>query len=131
MWFSRPTEIYTDGSSKNGVSSWAYVISKRGKIVREKSGTARRAGNNAMEFQAVIEALSSVRENSKIVLYSDSKILIDAMIEEKGPAAFRNQIEILLALKAKHKISWRWIKAHNGNEFNERCDRLCAEARNN
>lgn len=131
MWLARRVEIHTDGSSKNGVGSWAYVISKRGKTLQEKSGTTRRAGNNAMEFQAAIEALASIPEKSKVILYSDSKILVDAMNDGNGPEGLQNQIEILQVLSAKHKITWQWIKAHSGNKFNERCDELCIMARGN
>ena len=67
-------EIYTDGSCKNGVGSWAYVVTRRGKSIVEKSGRVRRAGSNAMEFQAVLEALNSLTENSRITLFSDSRI---------------------------------------------------------
>jgi ribonuclease HI len=122
-------EIYTDGSSKNGFGSWAYIISRRGKCMVEKSGRIRRANSNVMEFQAAIEALNSVPVNSKVTLFSDSRILVDAMRYGSGPDAHQNQIDILMDLKRKHNIKWQWIKGHNGNKFNERCDELCTLAR--
>jgi ribonuclease HI len=122
-------EIYTDGSSKNGYGSWAYIISRRRKCIIENSGRIRGANSNAMEFQAAIEALSAISTNSKVILFSDSKILIDAMSDGVGPKAFQTQIDILMRLNSKLKIKWHWIKAHNGNKFNERCDELCALAR--
>jgi len=122
-------EIYTDGSSKNGVGSWAYIISKRGKNIIEKSGHVRRACSNTMEFQAAIEALSSISVKSKIILYSDSKILVETMNFGVGPSAFQKQINILITLSRKHIVVWRWVKAHNGDVLNERCDELCALAR--
>lgn len=122
-------EIYTDGSSKDGVGSWAFVISRRGKCVVEKSGRIRRANNNTMEFQAAIEALDFLSEPSKITLFSDSRILVDTMKFGDGPHAHQDQIDKLAELNQKHKIEWRWIKAHNGHKFNERCDELCTLAR--
>ena len=122
-------EIYTDGSSKNGCGSWAYIISRRGKSIIENSGRIRRANSNTMEFQAAIEALSSIPENTSVTLFSDSKILIDTMMFGEGPVAHQAQIDRLTHLNSKHKIKWQWIKAHNGNKFNERCDELCTRAR--
>ena len=122
-------EIYTDGSSKGAFGSWAYIISRHGKCIIENSGRVRRANSNNMEFQAAIEALSSVPLNSKVILFSDSRILVDAMNFGKSPRAHQTQIDILKQLNEKHKIAWRWVKAHSGNSLNERCDELCTLAR--
>lgn len=122
-------EIYTDGGSKDGVGSWAYVITKRGQLIEEKSARIRRANSNSMEFQAAIEAVSSLKVHSKMTLFSDSKVLIDAMNSGAGPQAHQEQLETLNQLNQKHKIKWQWVKAHSGNVFNERCDELCSLAR--
>lgn len=126
---SSELEIYTDGGSKDAVGSWAYVVSRNGKLIAEKSGKLRRGSSNVMEFQAAIEALKSVPQNSMITLFSDSRILIDAMTAGEGPRAFQNQIATLLSLSRKCNVRWQWIKAHNGNKLNERCDELCISAR--
>jgi ribonuclease HI len=108
-------EIYTDGSSKDGLGSWAYVICLNGKCIIENSGRSRRVNSNVMEFQAAIEALSDVPENSEITLFSDSRILIDTMRSGEGPRAFQTQIEMLIRLNRKYNIQWHWVKAHAGN----------------
>lgn len=82
-----------------------------------------------MEFQAAIEALNFVSKKSKITLFSDSRILVDAMKNGCGPRAYQAQFDILARLNQKHNITWRWVKSHNGNKFNERCDKLCTLAR--
>lgn len=124
-------EIYTDGSSKGAVGSWAYVISRNGKCIVENSGRVRRANSNSMEFQAAIEALSFVSESSNITLFSDSRILVDAMNRGEQLRAHQTQIEALMRFNDKHTIKWQWVKAHNGNRLNERCDELCTLARIN
>lgn len=121
--------IYTDGSSKNGIGSWAFVVSRRGKFLWEKSGRVRGAQSNSMEFQAAIEVLSSFEKKLKIILFSDSRILIDAMTLGPQPRAHQDQINQLLKLSQKHQIQWKWIKAHSGHIFNERCDELCRAER--
>ena len=122
-------EIYTDGSCKNGLGSWAYVISKRGNHLVENSGRIQRTNSTLMEFQAAIEALSSVPVNSKIILFSDSKIMVDAMHLGRAPHAFQSQFDKLRKLNDSFNVNWRWVKAHNGNKWNERCDELCVFAR--
>lgn len=122
-------EIYTDGSSKNGVGSWAFVITRRGKSILEKSGRVRKASSNQMEFQAAIEALNSVTEKSRITLFADSRILVDSLTVGEAPKGHETQTEFLMKLNQEHQIHWQWVKAHNGNKFNERCDQLCTLAR--
>jgi ribonuclease HI len=34
----------------------------------------------------------------------------------------------LAALSANHKVSWEWVRGHDGHPFNERCDRLAKRA---
>lgn len=84
-----------------------------------------------MEFQAAIEALSFVPENSNVTLFSDSRILVDAMKKGDPLRAHQAQIEALRRFNDKHTIKWQWVKAHNGNKLNERCDELCTLARIN
>jgi ribonuclease HI len=128
---SSELEVYTDGSSKGGVGSWAYVISRNGKCIAENSGRVRRANSNSMEFQAAIEALRSVPEDSNVTVFSDSRILVDAMSQGAPLRALQTQLDALSQLNGRHTIQWQWVKAHNGNKFNERCDELCIWARTN
>ncbi|MDG0816415.1 ribonuclease H family protein [Bdellovibrio svalbardensis] len=135
-------EIYTDGSWKAGRGAWAYVQVKNGQITKEDSGPARKTNCTRMEFQAAIEALRSLPLGTKATLYSDSRILVDTMtlwlsdwkqngwLKKTGqeiPSV--DQIKILDSLNEQHSISWRWVRAHAGVVFNERCDQLCIQAR--
>ena len=36
--------------------------------------------------------------------------------------------EQLLELCGKHEVSFQWVKGHDGNEGNERCDELATKA---
>jgi ribonuclease HI len=124
-------EIYTDGSFKKGRGSWAYVIVQDGQVLREDSGSERKTSSNFMEFQAAIEALSSLPHGFDGSLFSDSRILIDAMTlpRPQRPLAFAEQFAALDELCQCRTISWLWVKAHAGNIYNERCDELCLLAR--
>ncbi len=139
---SRACEIYTDGSLKHGRGAWAYVVVQDGQISREAFGPAKKTTCTRMEFQAAIEALRTLPPATTATVYSDSRILIDTMtlwldgwkqnnwLKKSGqeiPGV--DQIKILDLLNQQHSISWKWIKAHSGVVFNERCDQLCIKAR--
>jgi ribonuclease HI len=126
-------DIYTDGSAKEGRGAWAFVIVRDGVSVREKSAGVKKASSNPMEFRAAIEALKSFEEKTTATLYSDSRILIDSMTVWQGtdlrPRSLEAELAELDHLAANHVITWKWIKAHAGHKFNERCDQLCIQAR--
>lgn len=135
-------EVYTDGSYKHGRGSWAFVILKDGKVLKESSGSTRRTTCTRMEFQAAIEALQVLPENAEAILYTDSRILVDTMTlwlqewkdygwvkKNDRPIPGADQIQILDQLIQDRKIQWKWIKAHSGIVHNERCDELCIAAR--
>ena len=142
LWWRSKIEIYTDGSYKQGLGSWAYVIVKNGVMVHEASGRVQKTSSHRMEFQAAIEALKSLSPKTKAILYSDSKILVQTVNiwmqvwhrnqwckKKNSPIANLDQIQALHQLQQNHQISWQWIKAHSGIHFNERCDELCFLAR--
>lgn len=133
-------EIYTDGSHKGPKGTWAYVVVQNKKIVRECAGQVKKAGSLRMEFQAAIEALKTLPKGSHASLFSDSKILVDAMTALKSPSPdsiFKtkliphnhDQILVLACLQESLTISWQWVQAHSGIPYNERCDELCKKAR--
>lgn len=143
-------DIYTDGSFKDRWGSWAYVLVKEGQILCEASGRARKTDSNRMEFQAAIEALSSIKlvlcpQEETLNFFTDSRILIEKVgrLAEFEAANWRNKsdrpipnadllkkIQSLLKTRGENNpISWNWVKAHSGNIFNERCDELCILAR--
>ena len=95
-----------------------------------------------MELLAVIKGLEALNQPCRVVLYSDSRYVVDAV--EKGWAVkwrangwMRNKREKavnpdlwgkLLELCATHDVEFRWVKGHAGVADNERCDRLAVTA---
>lgn len=125
---SLPIEIYTDGSLKLGRGAWAYVVVRDGTVVQEQAGTVMRTTALRMELQAAIEALMGLPFATSATLYSDSKIMIDAMNgvgKDQHPGPNGDLIRQLDNLNKRHQITWHWVRAHSGVLFNERCDQLC------
>jgi len=135
--------IYTDGCSLGnpGPGGYgAYIIA--GGQITELSEGFRLTTNNRMEILAAITALRTVPLNANVVLYSDSKLLTDAINqkwliswEKKGWKKSDNKpvlnkdlwLELIPLLKTRN-VKFVWVKGHAGNEFNERCDILSKTA---
>ena len=131
--------IYTDGGCINNPGPGGYgVVLLYGSHRRELSGGFRRTTNNRMEIMAAIAGLSTLKESCQVVLHSDSQYLVNAI--EQGWAArwrengwMRSKKEMalnpdlwerLLELCGKHRVKFKWVRGHAGNEENERCDEL-------
>lgn len=135
--------IYTDGSClPNKRGAWAFVILKNDiKITQDCSGV-RKTSSNRMEFLAAVMALKSVPVNSEVILWTDSKILIEAAqvkIQQwknndwqrlsGQPVVDLDVVVELEELMRSRQIEWRWVRGHSGNFYNEMCDELCRQVR--
>ena len=135
-------EIYTDGacSGNPGAGGWGAIL-RYGEIEKELSGGESDTTNNRMELTAVIEALKALKKPCNIVLYTDSRYVMDGVNEwmpnwkvngwrtsnKKTPVKNIDLWQTLESLLEKHKIKWVWVKGHNGHPENERVDKLARE----
>lgn len=131
--------IYTDGAAKGNPGKGGYgVVMISGKHRKELSCGFKLTTNNRMELLAVIIALERVKKDgSEIVVYSDSKYVVDA-VEKKWVFNWQKKnfdkkknpdlwIRFIHVYK-KHSVSFVWVKGHNNNKENERCDFLAVQA---
>tara|TARA_B100001093_G_scaffold520499_2_gene616983 strand:- start:105282 stop:105758 length:477 start_codon:yes stop_codon:yes gene_type:complete len=131
--------IYTDGSAKGNPGRGGYgVVMLSGKHRKELSEGFLLTTNNRMELLAVIVGLENIKKvGSDVVVYSDSKYVVDAV--EKG-WLFNWQKKMFkgkknpdlwgrfLSIYKKHSVRFVWVKGHNNNIENERCDSLAVSA---
>jgi ribonuclease HI len=123
--------IYTDGSclkNSGGPGGYAAVIFRDEELIEEVSGGDAVTTNNRMELMAAVVGLRAVREPSFITLYSDSQYLIKTLTQ--GWKRMKNvDLWARLDQAAKpHRVSWQWIRGHNGNPGNVRADQLANQA---
>lgn len=137
---TRPTiYLYTDGAASGnpGPGGWGVVLIC-GNLRKEMSGGFRKTTNNRMELLAVIEGLKAVKwDNAEIEVWSDSKYVVDAIEKAwlnkwiaRGWANVKN-IDLwmeFVPLYRRHRVSFHWLKGHDGYEENERCDALAVAA---
>lgn len=135
----KEVSVYTDGACRGnpGPGGWGAIL-VYGAREKELSGGEAETTNNRMELMAAICGLQALREPCKVTLYSDSKYLVDAVTlgwaaswKKKGwkkadgkPAKNEDLWDTLLNLLAVHTVTMRWVKGHNGHDYNERCDQL-------
>ena len=136
--------VYTDGacSGNPGPGGWGAILEYRGKE-KELFGAEASTTNNRMELTAVIRALECLKEPCRVELYSDSKYVVDALSlgwarswqakgwkkPDKKPALNPDLWQRLLELADIHPMSCHWVKGHEENEKNNRCDKLAVSAR--
>jgi ribonuclease HI len=132
-------EIFTDGASSGNPGPGGYgAILRSGQHYKELSAGYRKTTNNRMELLAVIKALEALKNpNQTVTIYSDSKYVIDAIEKrwvhgwvQKGFNGKKNKDLWLryLELSKLHRISFVWVRGHNGHPENERCDQLAVAA---
>ena len=130
--------IYTDGacSGNPGPGGWGAIL-RYGDAEKEISGGEASTTNNRMELTAAIKALSILKEPCSVDLYSDSRYLVDSVVKgwlfsweklgfrKKGKSVPNTDLwQELLMLIRTHDVSFIWVKGHDENEYNNRCDEL-------
>ena len=131
--------IYTDGAAKGNPGKGGYgVVLLSGKHRKEISQGFKLTTNNRMELLAVIIGLESLKKNNEtVVVYSDSKYVVDAVEKkwvfswEKTNFNKKKNPDLwirFLKIYRQHNIAFKWVKGHSNNVENNRCDFLAVEA---
>lgn len=134
-----PIEIFTDGSSRGNPGPGGYgVILRCGEHYKELSAGFPETTNNRMELTAVIAGLEAVRRpDAEIILYSDSKYVVDSVNKgwvfgwERKNFEKRLNADLwirFLAVYRRHRVRFVWVKGHADNPMNNRCDQLAVAA---
>jgi len=131
-------EIFTDGacSGNPGPGGWGAVLRWNG-AVRELSGGEADTTNNRMELTAAIAALEALKEPCAVDLHTDSNYVKDGIsgwidgwkrngwrTSARAPVKNVELWQRLDAARARHQVTWHWLKGHAGHPENERADEL-------
>jgi ribonuclease HI len=116
----------------------------------EISGGVPDTTSNRMEITAILEIIKKVQQKSRILIYSDSKYCVQSIGHwNEGYAEFispgwvhswraRNWLtatnepvknidlweEVIREIERHTRLEMRWVRGHNDNPWNERCDEL-------
>ena len=136
-------KIYTDGacSGNPGPGGWGAVIFDNDNNQTNISGKEKNTTNNRMEILAAIMALKKIKSNSQITIYTDSTYVKNGITEwmfnwkkndwkttSKKPVKNKDLWIKLDKLCEKNKVSWKWVKGHATNKYNNLADQLATSA---
>ncbi|MCA9748877.1 MAG: ribonuclease HI [Romboutsia sp.] len=128
--------IYTDGgySIPKGIGGWAMVVVLNDEVIHQEHGTAKNTTSNRMEMYAFMKAMAYCQH--EVTIYTDSKYVEQGYNvwskswKEKGwKKADNKDIKNkdwweLINFHRRNNITVKWVKAHNGNKYNELVDSL-------
>lgn len=123
--------IYTDGGcaiNPSGPGAYGAVIisTDTGEITELSQGYSSTT-NNRMEIMAVIAALEFVKKGS-VSLHSDSQYVLNTISGKFRQKKNLDLWEKFNSLCKNFELDLHWVRGHNGNEYNERCDQMCTKA---
>lgn len=131
--------VYTDGSSRGNPGPGGYgIVLLSGEYRKELSQGYKFTTNNRMELMAVIVALESLKiKSSDVNVYSDSRYVVDSVEngwvfgwEKKFFRGKKNSDlwKRFLVIYRQHSVRFIWVKGHQDNPENNRCDELATNA---
>lgn len=141
-------DVYTDGSclGNPGPGGYAFIFVHNNEEIARDFGSSYNTTNNQMELTAVIKALELLKQlndpNISYSVYTDSSYVVNAFREHWIQKWERNGWRTSTGAKVKNKELWEslvsltrelnptfiHVKGHNGDKFNEICDKLAVNA---
>ena len=134
---------YTDGacSGNPGPGGWGVLLramdGERVVKERELKGGEPDTTNNRMELMAAISALEVLERDAAITIITDSVYVKNGVTQwihgwkrngwrtaDKKPVKNAELWQRLDEARARHDVTWEWIKGHAGHPENERADEL-------
>jgi ribonuclease HI len=130
--------IYSDGSSGAGggkPGGYGWIIVKDEQVLAWSYGGSPATTNNLMEMEGAIQGLEAVLElklhetGEPLELVSDSQYTLG--IASGAYTATKNleSASRLQDLTARVGCRLRWVRGHNGETFNEKCDALAKQGK--
>ena len=140
--------LYSDGSARGnpgpgGFGTILKFTDSAGELhVKEFSAGYSETTNNRMELLGVITGLEALKHSCDVTVISDSKYVVDAFEQKWIDNWVKNNFRTaskktvknqdlwnrLLEAKKDHRVSFQWVKGHDGHPENERCDELATTA---
>lgn len=127
--------IYSDGSSMDSKTAWAFVAYRHGARIHTQSGSLNKAEVFDAEIRGAAEGLAWAAANAealqatKVTLCIDNTSVIQG-IDGHTPASSQSQFMRLKSMRQELRIpvETRWCPGHMGITGNEEADQLAKAA---
>ena len=122
--------IYTDGACQRnpgGPGSWGAVLIF-GVHEKEISGALDTTTSQRAELIAMIEALKVLNQRCRVTIYCDSQVTVYCASGEYNRNGTLDLWEVFNELDALHQVTYKWVRGHNGDPYNQRAHRLAQRA---
>lgn len=130
--------IYTDGAclkNPGGPGGWCAIILCNGQRLETLRAAEDQTTNNRAELLAAIHGIGATPKGCQCVVMTDSQyVQKGAMFWSRGwiRKKWRNVKNTdlwqrLMAIKGERNCVFKWVRGHNGDKWNEECDKLAGE----
>ena len=141
--YKKEVILYSDGACCVNPGRGGYgAILKYKTVEKVMSKGFELTTNNRMELLGVIEPLEALKEPCRVKVFSDSQYVVHAFTKgwlqnwikndwkktNRKPALNIDLWKRFLPLLEKHDIHFNWVRGHNNNPDNERCDQIAVRA---
>ena len=136
----RSTVVYTDGACRGnpGPGGWGWVVPDG----PWAAGAAAETTNNRMEMQAVLAALAALEGCDPVEVVTDSGYIVNCFEQrwwegwqrrnwrnsKKEPVKNQDLWVPLIEQVLERGVSFRWVKGHGGDPWNDAADLLATQA---
>ena len=125
--------FYNKASLKNGSpdaqsGAGAVLIDNELGHIKLKACYLGALTNQQAEIMACTIGLEDLKSPCRVEIFSDSKYVVDTMIGVNRMKSNRPFLDRLVRACYRHHITWKWVRGHSGNVFQETADRLSRAA---
>lgn len=127
--------LYTDGAyypdHERSAISYVMINAKTKREERRLSQTVKGETSGRAEIKAIISAVYALPSDAdSCTIISDSRYALDAC-SRKAIRYHNGDLFVLFDKIVEARglsVTYQWVRAHNGNFYNELCDALCKQA---
>jgi len=139
-------ELFTDGACRGnpGPGGWGVLLRYNG-VEKSLSGAELYTTNNRMELTAAVMGLNAITRSCDVLIVTDSQYVKHGITEWINNWKVRNWKnangkpvknvdlwqQLDQAVHRHNKVTWEWVRGHDGHPENEQADYLATSAIDN